>query len=259
MALIAIATYDTPDNGRTPMTEQTLASLRQTVDFGRHRLVISDNGSHKPTHDLFNEHADIIEDVIYNGRNLGTANAINLAWRRRRAGETAIKMDNDVVIHQPGWVDWVEDAFQRDPTIGICGLKRKDLAESPWSEAPWYRSRIRMLPHEPGQRWIVVEEVAHVMGTCQGYSPLLLQKMGYLAQPTVYGFDDSLAAVRAHVLNFKCVFLHGFEIDHIDPGGTDYTQWKHACAGADMQEFNRLKEGYMSGRLTPYYDGGFDE
>ena len=256
MALIAMVVYDTIDNGRTVLTKRTIDSLMQTVNFSRHRLVISDNGSCEGTRDFFRFCVDFPFTLIENGGNIGTANAINRAWSLRERGEHCIKMDNDVVIHQPEWADWIEDVFARESKIGICGLKRKDLDERPWSKEWWYESRVYMLPQEKGQRWLVVEEVQHVMGTCQGYSSAFLDKIGYLYQPGIYGFDDSLAAFRARVAGFKSVFLHGFEIDHIDPGGNEHTEWKRRHAGEHMAEYQRLRDGYRSGELNVYYDGG---
>ena len=256
--LICMAVYDTQENNRSWMTNATLESLASTVDFSRHRLVVSDNGSCAETHEVYERWASTIPfEVIYNGKNIGTAAAINRGWRLREPGECAAKMDNDVVIHQAQWADWMEDVFYRDPRIGICGLKRKDLKECPWSTNSWWQSKIRMLPHEPGHRWLVVEKVNHVMGTCQGYSAALLARMGYLYQPGLYGFDDSLSAVRAEVLGFESVFLCGFDIDHIDPGGTAFTEWKMQYAGTYMRTFNALRDDYRRGRRDPYYDGGF--
>jgi GT2 family glycosyltransferase len=255
--LIAIVTYDTPENGRTSLTQATLESLRETVDFTQHRVIVSDNGSHEPTLQLLAEYQDrgLIQEIIFNRENIGTANAINKAWRKRLPQEDVVKMDNDVRILQPGWADWMEDVFRRDKTIGIVGLKRKDLEERPDHENSWFKSTIHMLPHNPGERWIVVEEVNHVMGTCQAYSRLLLQKIGYLYQPGAYGFDDSLAAVRARVAGFKSVFLHGFEIDHLDVGANEYTEWKRWYAGAQMQTYNDLAAAFIAGRLSVYFDG----
>jgi len=239
------------------MTEATLKSLAQTVDWEKHRMFVSDNGSCDETQALYESAMDWLPFVlIRNGRNIGTANAVNRAWSHREPGEHAVKMDNDVVIHQPEWVDWMEDVFKRDPSIGICGLKRRDLAECPWSDVDVYRSQLRMLKHEVGQRWIVVEEVKHVMGTCQAYSSKMLEKIGYLYQPSRYGFDDSLAATRAEKAGFKCVFLHGFEIDHVDPGGDDYCAWKVKHAQMQMQSFQLVNTQYKSGSRNVYYDGG---
>lgn len=257
--LLAMAVWDNPENGRTWMTEKTLHSLARTVDWDKHRLIVCDNASCRATHDLYQATLDdrlLPFTVIYNDTNLGTARAINRAWKQREPGEHALKMDNDVTIAQPGWADWMEDVFSRDYTIGICGLKRKDLAECPWSDNDWYRSRIKMLPHAPGQRWLIVEEVLHVIGTCQAYSSLLLDQIGYLYQPGQYAFDDGLASIRSRVSGFKNVFLHGFEIDHIDPGGDDYTKWKKEYASQFMATYHQLKDQYESGKRGVYYDGG---
>jgi len=256
--ILAIAVYDTVQNNRSRMTEKTLRSFAETVDFNKHRLYISDNGSCDATLELYERARDWLPfGVIYNGKNLGTAGAINEVWGLRDIGEHALKADNDIVVHQAGWVDWIEDVFDRDPSIGICGLKRKDLAESPYAAGDM-ESTVRMLPHEKGQRWLVVEEVKSVMGTCQGYSSSLLDKIGYLVQPGVYGFDDSLSAVRARLAGFKSVFLCNVEIDHIDPGGDSYCEWKRREAGRQFPAFNTEVILYESGVKDIYYDGGFD-
>lgn len=256
--LIAMAVYDTKSNKRTWMTERTLRSLMETVRWDRHRLIISDNGSCDDTRWVYEIFEGLMPfEVIYNERNLGTAAAINLAWRKRNPGEHCVKMDNDVVIHQADWADWMEDVFERRGDIGICGLKRKDLAESPFAEGDM-QSEVYMLPHLPGQRWLVVEEVKHVIGTCQAYSSRLLEHIGYLYQPGLYGFDDGLAAVRAKVAGFKSVFLHGFDIDHIDPGGDKFCAWKRGAAARWFPEYNSLVVQYEAGIKPVYYDGGFN-
>ncbi len=256
MMLMGIAVYDTPQNNRTWMTEATLKSFAETVDWEQHRLVLSDNGSCDATLRLYeNAKTWLPFEVIYNGENLGTARAINKVWRQREPGEHALKADNDVTFAQAGWADWMEDVFARDPKIGICGLKRKDILECPWSDRPEYKSTIRMLPHEMGQRWLVVEWVKHVIGTCQGYSSALLDKIGYLTQPSLYGFDDSLSAVRARVAGFQSVFLHGFELDHLDPGGDDYAQWKQGQSRKYFAGVNSDVVLYEAGLKDVYYDG----
>lgn len=256
--LIAMAVWDTVENGRAWMTEMTLESLAETVDWRKHRLIVVDNGSCDGVRELGFiglQGYPLPFTLLRNDENLGTAAAINQAWRHRKPGEHCVKMDNDVVIHQAGWADWMEDVFERDPAIGICGLKRNDLAESPWADKDEYRSTIRMLPHEPGRRWLVVERVRHVIGTCQGYSSALLDKIGFLVQPSLYGFDDSLAAVRAKVAGFQSVFLCGFEIEHLDPGGDDYAAWKLAQAEKHFATHNSDVVLYEAGVKDVYYDG----
>ena len=163
MALIAIAVYDTQANKRTGLTEKCIESLGRTVNFTRHRLFVCDNASCDETLYLYKVlKLKVPFIVIHNNENLGTATAINKAWALRRPGEHCVKMDNDCVVHEQDWPDLMEDVFRRDPAIGICGLKRKDIWESPEDPHPrgdYYQSKLEMLPHEPGERWLVIEEV----------------------------------------------------------------------------------------------------
>lgn len=253
--IMGMAVYDTVDNNRTWMTAATLASLNKTVDWDKHRLFITDNGSCQATKDVL---AMSNAYVITNDRNQGTARAVNKAWKFRKPGEHALKMDNDVTFAQAGWADWMEDIFKRDPTIGIVGLKRNDLDENPDATGT-YTSKLHMIPHYKGQRWIVVEDAKMVMGTCQAYSDALLNKIGYLVQPGLYGFDDSLSSVRSTLAGFRNVFLHGFEIDHIDKGGTMFTKWKHSEAGKRLKDFGSMVLLYQCGAIPLYHEDADDE
>lgn len=245
-----------PDNKRAKYLTRTLESLSDTVDFDKHAIYVTANAVNAEAEAvlLYWEKAGFITKIIWNDKNVGTAHAINQAWAYRKPGEHCVKMDDDVVIHQSGWLDLLEECIERDPAIGICGLKRKDCAERPDSQIEWYKSSLHMLPQQPGQRWLVVEQVAHVMGTCQLFNSALLDKIGYLKQPRLYGFDDALAAVRCKVAGFKSVFYPAIEIDHIDDGQSPYQQWKHEHSGQDMSEYHRLAEGYLSGKEPIYYN-----
>lgn len=249
MALISLAVWDTEENGRTEYTAKTLETLYLTVNTRKHRIVIVDNGSCEATQKLLNKAARI--EVIRLHENIGTAKAVNKAWQLRKPNENCVKMDNDVVIHSRDWVEDMERAIKLDPAIGIVGLKRKDCWEEP-SRTDFYKSSLEMLPHVPGEPWVVVERVNHVMGTCQMFSSALLDKIGYLYQPRLYGFDDALAAIRCQVAGFYSCFLPHIEIDHIDTGATAYQGWKEKHAGEDMAEYNRLKNGYLSGTIPVY-------
>lgn len=256
MALIAMAIFDTPENQRAPMTRQTLESLYRTVNFSRHRVILVINAATEETSDAiiyFGRQIGDALEVIYLEQNVGTARAINKAWQKRQPGEHAVKMDNDVVIHCADWADEMEDAIAAAPSIGIIGLKRKDCWENPEHENPFYRSTLKMLPHTPGHRWRVVEQVNHVIGTCQMYSDSLLEKIGYLYQPGLYGWDDVLAAERCAAAGYISCFLPHIDIDHIDPGATPYQGWKERTAWEGKAEVDRLREGYKNGSIAIYY------
>lgn len=264
MALITMCCYDTNENDRTWLTIETLKTLRSTVSLVKHRIVLIDNGSCQKTKDAIQAFCAWYAGsgkvtVITLPENIGTARAINKGWQLRQPGEHAIKMDNDVQIDYLEWADELERVVDTDPTIGIAGLKRTDCIETPWNPSEWYRSKLTMLPHEAGQPWIIVEEVNHVMGTCQLYSSALLDKIGYLYQMGgLYGFDDALASIRAHVTGFRTVFLPHIPIIHLDPGGTEYTEWKSKYGWEMMEKFNKQRSAYETGKI-PVYHGPEDE
>ena len=259
MALIAMAVNDSEENGRTKYTDDTIESLLQTVDFSIHRLVIIDNNSCPQTRFLIHTICKIIDmnkhinnktvpfKVITNSENVGTAKAINQAWALKQPGEVLIKMDNDVVINNYGWIEDMETAM-RLGGYGIVGLKRKDLMQHPNAKDNW-KTELKMLPHQKGEPWIVVEESEDIMGTVQMFNPSLINKMGGLMQAGVYGFDDTLACIRAKLLGYKLAFLPHIDIDHIDIGGDAYTEWKRKYAAEKTKEFYQIKQGLINGTI----------
>jgi GT2 family glycosyltransferase len=253
MALIAMAVHDTEENGRSSLTDRTIDSLMSTVDLTEHRLIIIDNASCVETKRILGYNESLYE-VITLPENIGTAKAINIAWKQRKPGEHCIKIDNDVVIHREGWVEEMEEAIARDQGIGQVGLKRKDLWESPDNPISDRRSTLYMLPHQPGERWIVVEKSKHIMGTCVMHNSALLDKVGYLYQPSLYGFDDVLMSWRSNLSGFYNCFLPHIHIDHIDPGGTDYVKWKQDEAGKYGRQVSDIVDEYISGARPLYYE-----
>ena len=256
MSLIAMAVYDTEENQRHKLTERTLLSLVTSINLSRHSIVIVDNNSCKESKAVIRQFANACNNInlITNSENVGTAKAINQAWKLRKEGEHLIKMDNDVVIHSVGWVEQLEKCIERDPTIGIIGLKRKDCIESP-ERTDFYKSELKMLPHTGGEEWLVVEKVNHVMGTCQMYNSKLIDKIGGLYQMDgLYGFDDSLAAVRCQLAGFYNCFYPHINIDHIDPGTTDYQKWKEGYAGERMQQYNLTVQKLRTGEQSIYHE-----
>jgi GT2 family glycosyltransferase len=256
MTLIAMAVWDTEENNRSWMTEKTINSIIETVDFKKHRLFVIDNASCKKTKDILYYAKQVKAlniTVITNEENIGTAEAINLAWKQRNPGEGCIKMDNDVVIYSQGWLEEMENVVRLDPRFGQVALKRKDIWENPYHENPFYRSELAML-HPPGGRWTVVEIVNHCIGTCVYHSSALLDKVGYLKQPLTYGLDDSLMSARSRIAGFLNAFLPHIEIDHIDTGGGPYQDIKVKVAGESWEEYKRLLNGYKDGSIPIYYN-----
>lgn len=268
-ALIITVVWDTVENGRTPYTRKTLISLLHTVDFNKHRLFISDNGSCLATQNLY---ADLKRwfrkfpkenlTIHFNGSNIGCSNAINQGLLTRRPGEAALKLDPDVVFADNGWIDKLAEVIERCPEYGIVACKRKDLDNHPDQDQPdhnnpMFQTMLRQLPHRKGQTHITVEEAPDIIGTCTLFSPLLIDAIGMSAQPGLYGFEDNLYSLRSRLAGFKNCFLPHLVIDHIDTGENSYTQDKQQWAHRDWAMYAQMHSDYLSGARPLYENGGF--
>lgn len=249
-----MAVYSTEENKKDECLLKTLNSLADTVDFKKHRLMLSVNGYTEETEAILWGFQDIISIIYRNEKNLGTAEAINRVWQNRKPGEHAIKMDDDVVIHSAGWIDLMEEAISREPKIGIVALKRKDLIQTTWHEDANYRSELIMLPHEPGQKWITIERTSDIMGTCTMFNSDLLDKIGYLKQPAIYGYDDTIASWRSHLSGFWNCFINHIEIDHIDNLAGPYQEWKHKHSGEHTTAMISEVHEYINKTKSLYYN-----
>lgn len=249
--LIAMAVNNTAENKRFDYTKRTIDDLIKDEIHLNHDLYIINNGNCVDTSAYLLELPKEIK-VIYNHENVGTARAINMAWYHRKEGQHAIKIDDDVIINYNGWIEQMVEAIEREPKIGIIGLKRKDCTETPYNTNPDLLSELEMLPHENGQKWIIVERCKHIIGTCQMYNSALLDKIGYLYQPSLYGFDDVIASHRSHIAGFWNVFLPHIEIEHIDDGQNVYQDWKHKHSKEVWDRVNK-EVGEMIIGVRPIY------
>jgi GT2 family glycosyltransferase len=277
MALLALAVWDTPENGRFPLTLRTLASLARTVDWSRHRLVVVDNGSTCPeARALFDLNAWEFRSywvgpgqgsrvpaatVIRNAENRGQARALNQGWLLAEKDEVRARADDDVEFLDAGWLDRLCDCLARDPNLGVVGLKRTDSFERPDHPDAAWRSELRMLPRQGDEDWLV-EKTKSMMGTVQAVSPKLVDEIGFLYQGGFkWSLEDADFIARASVAGYWAAFWPHSRIRHLDHtplGGSEYQRWKQQQADAHHPEFNRRRDGYRDGSV-PLYRGPEEE
>lgn len=259
MSLIAMAVYHTEENRKDELFDEILKAIQDTTLIGKHRIFFCVNAATAETNralhrfDVDNECVTIIR----NKDNIGTARAINKAWANRRPDEHCIKMDDDIMINNRFWVEFMEEAIRRDPAIGQVGLKRKDCWEWPGHEHADWRSELHMLPHIPGEQWQVVEKVKHVIGSCVMHSSALLDKVGYLYQPSLYGYDDVIMSHRSYIAGFYSCFLPHINIDHIDDGKTPYQGWKEKHSAEQTEAVVKLVHEMRNGTKSIYCEADY--
>jgi len=272
--LLATVTFN-----RRALVEQALESWLTNLDNSLFTLVVIDNCSTDSTFKYLTDLANKGQCVAVRlSKNFGTAPALNLAWRLREANQHVVKADSDIVIHTKGVLQKMVEVADAFLNIGIIGLKRPDLIESPNHPDYFYRSKILNL--QSGDTIYILEFVHHVMGSFQLYNKATLFNFGYLYQfqdereGPAYGFDDALACFRMRALRRSVAFLRGWvyedkktsvEISHIDPGEStgdaflcNYTKWKQREAAKAMPRYFQLTQQYLRGERSPYYDAEWD-
>lgn len=261
-SIIVMASYATETNNRLEYAKETLNSLIATVDFNEHQLFISDNGSCDEMLEFYKEFSIVFGCVFpdenltisYNGKNLGTAEAVNLGIRTRKPNQYVIKIDSDITVGQQGWVEEMEECFDRYPNLGILGLKRTEVTQKADHENPAYRTQLVSVPHERGQKWIILELCSDIIGSCTMLSPKLLDKVGYFFQFGTYGWDDVILCLRSEKAGFVNAFLPHIPIVHLDNGEGEYVKEKMKEAERTISQFGEIAEDYKSGVRDIYYN-----
>jgi len=267
----AVATFN-----RKAMVQRAITSWLETIPSDLWDLYIVDNGSTDGTAEWIETLAEgnsFIKAILLK-ENFGTAPALNLAWRYRKPAQHCVKADSDIVVNTPGFLERALKLLEVLPTIGIVGLRRKDLAERPDHPDPWLRSKLYAV--EFPDEVIRIESCNHIIGSFTLYSAKALEKFGFLYQmqderKPAYGYDDALACLRMHKLGYSTVFLRGWseievDIDHIDPGegngsdawNADYTKWKLEEATVWMPRYREITKEYLDGTRKCYYSAAQD-
>lgn len=238
--------YCTEENGKFKYAKECVESLMATVNLSKHRLIIINQNSCDEAKEFLSWLCQKDGITVVNlSENIGTARGINIGLRMRLPEEMAIKCDDDLTWGQSGWVEEMEKVIKKRKDIGILGLKRDDIWQRPDHENPAYRTVM------DGK----LEICPDIMGTCTAYNPLLLDKIGFLSQPSNYGFDDAIFSVRSLTAGFKNAFLPHIKITNIDEGGTEYTEWKKREAGVYLIEASEYMNLIKNGTISFFYDG----
>lgn len=236
--------HDTEENGRFQYTYNAAGRLALQSDFLRQVIFVL-NGCCKESTDYILKVKKQWRNItaISLSENIGTAEAINAGLTLREPGEHAIKIDNDTTINDHNWM-LVMESVLNNPNIGVACLKRKDLQDRPGH--PDYPTTLGLIGGG-AERWTAIEMCDIQMGTVMGMSGKLLDKVGNMWQPGLYGFDDYDMCLRSKFSGHTNCYIPGIDIDHLDTGGTPYTDWKVKCAGEGWEQMQERARFYENG------------
>jgi len=206
--LIIITTFN-----RCRRTEQTLIALTETTDLEQVQVVIVDNGSSDDTRKIVLEWQRVqVRKAEFHSfpQNRGCPKALNYALQRHRLpGQPVVKLDNDVKILTPGWVDAMHDLVEAQVSQGDVpamigayyngALERRLLSEESWRDQPLYY-------------------VQPIIGHAVWHTGEFMDQVGYfdvLADDHLYGFEDLILTQKANLLEMPTLIWRGWAIENI--------------------------------------------
>lgn len=144
---IAVITWN-----RLELTRACLQSLLDKTPPG-YTLTIVDNASTDGTRqwlqELASRHSHIRLKLL--ARNMGLAVASNVAWDEARNADFYVKLDNDLLILDAGWLAHLVDVVREHPQVGM----------SAYRFCQWHQPEAQELPLSGGR-------VARLTGMCGG-------------------------------------------------------------------------------------------
>jgi len=223
---------------RLAETRNTIMSLAVTGALQQAQVVVYDNRSTDGTAQMLVDlvQAGILarEQVITAMQNIGCPRALNrILAQFRQPGQHFIKVDNDVELLTPGWVDMLVDFLDVQPDVGIV---------SAWYDGITER-RSKVVEHAG---WT---EIFPAIGHCCIYRGELLDKTGYfdvLADDHLYGFEDNLMCTRAVTCGYKCATLPAVRLRHLQ-------RWNSLDVAAEAGAEIERRDAHVE-RLRPLYD-----
>ena len=105
---------------RLEFTKSSIASILQYTCFP-HVLTVVDNGSTDGTVEYLQamKKEGIITNLILLKENVGVAKASNLAWSQEPKAGYYMKLDNDIVIQKPNWLERMVEALDASPQLAM--------------------------------------------------------------------------------------------------------------------------------------------
>lgn len=197
-AHIGVVTWNRQD-----LTRLCLTSLLAQTPPG-YSLTVVDNGSTDGTPLYLKELADAHPHMRLRllKRNMGVAVASNLAWEDANGADYFVKLDNDVEIRDPHWLERLMGMLAADERVGMAGYRL-----CPWHEG----TPIQLADTTPAL------SVACCNGACACIPRAVHEKLGFWNEGYGrYGYEDLEYSWRARRAGYLLAYaLHEDAVRHL--------------------------------------------
>jgi GT2 family glycosyltransferase len=208
---------------RWELTRRCLETLKAHTDLVEAEVIAVDNGSTDETAARLREMPWV--RVITNATNLGYVRGNNAGIAAAPPDADVVLLNNDVEIHQDGWLDALREAAHAAPDVGIvgCRLVLPDgrllhtgtymLADTFWGQ------QIGALETDVNQ-YARTRDVEGIVFACAYLRREVLARIGGLSEKFRSYFEDTDYCLRAREAGFRTVVCGGVTLVHHEHGST---------------------------------------
>jgi len=199
---------------------ELVASLRQTTDPSRVRIIVCDDAS-GPDHLATLEQIGGLE-IVAGERNVGFAGNANRGIRAAGASEDVVILNSDIIA-EPGWLESLQYATVEVPEAGIVGAKliypdgRIQFGGTVRNlEAPeWFDHRYRMRSSDWGPANVAGPMLA-VSGACMYLTRDLINNVGLFDENYPMAYEDVDLCLRGWQAGFRTLYWPAAELRHLE-------------------------------------------
>jgi GT2 family glycosyltransferase len=251
-ATIVVLTYN-----RVGYLETTIKSLHATTRADSFELIAVDNGSSDGAAERLREMVDegLIHKLVLRRKNHGTSPGFNcgFAYADPRS-DFVVKLDSDIKVLTPGWLDRFAQIFASNPDIGVLSLDQVNIPQ------------LRMIPIERRGDASLKSWSYHVIGgSCMTIPRRILEEVGFFSEDfeEAYMPDDIDYYTRVSRLGYEAYYVtdcRSFHRRDLDTTSFRSDESKKDVARVvNLGHYRRVRSGYDAGtrplRITyPHYE-----
>lgn len=229
---------------RLDFTRQAIEGVVRFTRFP-HVLTVVDNGSTDGTREylLRMQELGIIKNLVLLDANVGVAKASNLAWSLEPEAQYYLKLDNDIVIRKPDWLETMVEAVDAIPQLGAVAYNFEPKSY-PLRFVNGHGIRVKEYGNLGGACILIPKPTEKLLGCwCEDYG--------------LYSEEDADYGFRIRLANLLNAYLEDEEIGFHLPAGKAAvidTQTLEAADGIEEREhaeYRRWKDEQRRKNIGP--------
>ena len=181
--------------------EQCITHLLQMDRRNDVTMILVDNGSNDETKEMIERYEKEFDLIIHHEWNTGWCFGANSWMSLRDAGQTAIQVDQDMIMHSTDWLPLFERVMA-DEDIGALAARRP----SAWIDRPDKQAGYKELAFEQRHGlWLEMSPHNFLNAPILMYKGELLDHIGFENEATGYGDMDT--PYRVSAFGYKSAYI----------------------------------------------------